>query len=298
MMKIYIYFCLSFIFLCQTIQAERLKLALEWLINPHHAPIVIALTQGYFQEEGLEVELIQGQGSLEGCIQVSAGIIDLALTNEAQWMVQTDKGLTLEPVLTLINQPLEVFISRVPLNELKGKRIGHSSSGVGFSAAVLNHILARQNLTVEDVALVHTKYNLVASLLSGQADAVVNAYWTYATVDLKQHGKEFYVYKYEELGVPLFAAQIIVAHPKISLKAKQGLKKALIKACQFLKNYPDKAWEIFKTYKRELDTTANKKIWPVVINLFKVEEPAESPSEHYQKLKEFLIRYKLIKTER
>ncbi len=295
MLKFFLRLCVISSFLFQAVQAERLRLALEWLINPHHAPIIIAITQGFFAEEGLEVELIQAHGSLQGCIQASVGVVDLALTNEAQWIIQTDKGLDLEPVLTLIAQPLEVVISSVPLSKLKSKRIGHSSSGVGFSASVLDHILEQQGLTSEDITAVHTKYGLIASLVNGQVDAVINAYRTYAIVDLKLHGKEFYVYPYEDLGVPSFAAQVIVANVKVTLQTKQALQRALEKACQFLKENPSKAWKIFKAYKPELDTPANQAIWPMVIDLFKV-EPLNINSHKHQQLKRFLHHHQLIKS--
>ena len=294
MLKFFIRLNIIFFLIFQTAQAARLRLALEWLINPHHAPLVIALTQGFFKAEGLEVELVQGQGSLEGCVQACAGVVDLALTNEAQWVIQTEKGLKLEPVLTLIGQPLEVFISRVPLGQLKGKRIGHSSSGVGFSAAVLDHILEQQRLNSQDIKTVFTKYSLASFLISGQVDAVINAYRTYAAVDLRQDKGSFYIYPYEDLGIPSFAAQVIVANDQVTPQIKEALQRALIMACQFLKDNPRKAWEIFKTYKPELDSPANQEIWFIIVPLFKV-EPFPANLDTHRHLRRFLSHHQLIR---
>ena len=36
---------------------DRLSVILEWYVNPDHAPMVIAEANGYFADEGLEVEL-------------------------------------------------------------------------------------------------------------------------------------------------------------------------------------------------------------------------------------------------
>ncbi len=292
MLKFFCCLCSITLFLLQAGYPQTLKLTLEWLLNPHHAPLVVAITQGYFAEEGLSVELIQAQGSLEGCIQVAAGTADLALTNEAQWVIQQDKGLVLEPVMTLIAEPLEVFVSSVPLGQLRGKRIGHASSGVGFSAAVLKHILLNQGLTEKDIMAVHTKHGLVAALLSGQVEAIINAYRTYATLDLKGHGQAYYMYPYESLGIPVFAAQIMVANPKVSAATRQALRRALTKACDFLKDDPARAWHIFKTTYPEMDTVNNKLIWPSVAALFKV-DPFPANTENHQKLKTFLKLYQL-----
>ena len=37
---------------------DKLTVYLDWFVNPDHAPLVIAQTQGYFKQNGLEVELI------------------------------------------------------------------------------------------------------------------------------------------------------------------------------------------------------------------------------------------------
>ena len=37
---------------------DKLTLILDWFINPDHGPIIIAQEQGYFADEGLEVEII------------------------------------------------------------------------------------------------------------------------------------------------------------------------------------------------------------------------------------------------
>ena len=38
--------------------ADKLTVYLDWFVNPDHAPLVIAQTQGYFADAGLEVELV------------------------------------------------------------------------------------------------------------------------------------------------------------------------------------------------------------------------------------------------
>ena len=40
------------------VAADRLSLILDWFVNPDHGPIIIAQENGYFTEQGLEVELI------------------------------------------------------------------------------------------------------------------------------------------------------------------------------------------------------------------------------------------------
>lgn len=285
---------ITFITLSSSVMAlTPIKISLDWLLNPHHAPLVIGIEQGFFKAEGLEVTLIGSVGSLEGCKQVSVQNVDFAITNEPQLLIQTAKGLDLNTVCSVVSKPLEVFISRVPLNELKGKRIGHCSSGVGFSAAVLKEILEKQNIKLDEVKLIYTRQGLMTTFISGQVDAVTNFYQPYEVANLKNHIQDFLVYPFEEIGIPIFAAMILVCHSKVSAEIQDKLLRALQKSCEFLKAYPDEAWKIFINHKPELDTPINHQEWKNIIDLFQVQK-LEKNNPRMGPLKDFLKKHGLI----
>jgi putative hydroxymethylpyrimidine transport system substrate-binding protein len=270
-----------------------IKISLDWLLNPHHAPLILGIEKGIFEAEGLDVTLIGSIGSLEGCKQVSARNVDFAITNEPQLFIQTAKGLNLKSVCTLIPTPLEVFISRVPLSELKGKRIGHCSSGVGFSAAVLKEILEKQNIELDEVDLIYTRQGLMTTFISGQVDAVTNLYQPYEVADLKSHIQDFLIYPFEEIGIPSFAAMILVSHSKVPAEIQDKLINGLQKSCEFLKTYPDEAWSIFISHKTELDTPINRQEWKNIIALFEVQK-LDGENPRLENLKIFLRKHELI----
>ncbi len=290
--RTHIIYFLCFLGLAQA-QTSTIKISLDWVLNPHHAPLVIAIEKGFFKESGLSVELIGSVGSLEGCKQVGAGNIDFAMIVEPQWIIQASRGLVLKPVCTFIPKPLEVFVSRVPLSQLKGKRIGHSSSGAGFSASVLKEILAQQNIDLDEVELVYTRQALVGSFISGQVDAVTNIYRTYGLQDIRNHIHDFYVYPLEDWGIPAFAATIFVSKPEMDPKIVQKLMTALKKSCLFLKDHPKESWEIFRKYKPELDTENNAQVWRDIVNLFDIKD-VDTKGPHYQALRAFLEKHELI----
>ena len=41
-----------------SLAADKLTVLLDWFVNPDHAPLIIAREKGYFDEVGLDVELI------------------------------------------------------------------------------------------------------------------------------------------------------------------------------------------------------------------------------------------------
>ena len=286
-------FLISVFITTTSFASTPIKISLDWLLTPHHAPLVIGIEKGFFREQGLDVTLIGSMGSLEGCKQAAAGNVDFALALEPQWIIQTANGLNLKGVCTLIPTPLEVFVSRIPLSELKGKRIGHCSSGVGFSAAVLREILTQQKISMDEVELIYTRSSLASCLMSGQVDAVTNIYRTYGLVDIQKYRQDFYVYPLENLGIPPFAALIVVAGPGVSSEIQAKLVAALKKSCDYVQKNLEEGWAVFKGHGLELDTPTNKDVWGVIVPLFDI-NPLDTASPHHQKLAEFLKKHALL----
>ena len=62
------------------VAADRLSLVLDWFVNPDHGPIIIAQENGYFTEQGLEVEIIAPADAADPPKLVAAGKVDLAIS--------------------------------------------------------------------------------------------------------------------------------------------------------------------------------------------------------------------------
>src|SRR5437867_2667977 len=67
---------------------EKLTVILDWFPNPDHAPLIIAKQQGFFKEQGLEVELIGPSDPTDPPKWVAAGKADIGITYEPQFMEQ------------------------------------------------------------------------------------------------------------------------------------------------------------------------------------------------------------------
>lgn len=82
----------------------KLKLAFEWFLNPDHLPFLVGLHKGYFENRGLDLELIVPDEHYDGLDELIAGNIQFA-TNEP---------------LHLIEQFDEMFLSLGTYFETKG----------------------------------------------------------------------------------------------------------------------------------------------------------------------------------
>lgn len=69
----------------------KLQIALEWFLNPDHLPLIVGITEGWYREAGLEVELVQPDDHYDGLAAVAAGEIAFAC-NEPLHMVDAHRS--------------------------------------------------------------------------------------------------------------------------------------------------------------------------------------------------------------
>ncbi len=159
--------------------ADKFTLMLDWFINPDHGPIIIAQENGYFDEVGLDVEIIPPADPADPPKMVAAGNADLAVSYQPNLHLETAEGMPLIRVGTLVATPLNclVVLADGPIKsiaDLKGRKVGYSTSGT--SEAMLGHMLSLNGLSLDDVTLINVNWSISPSLMSKQVDAVMGAY--------------------------------------------------------------------------------------------------------------------------
>lgn len=262
--------------------AEKLTVLLDWAVNPDHAPLILAQTQGYFAARGLDVELIAPSDPNDPPKLVAAGRADLAVTYQPQLILLVNQGLPLKRVATLIDTPLNCLavLADGPVKsiaDLKGKRVGYSVAG--FEDALLNTMLATAGLTTADVQLINVNFALATSLAAGQVDAVIGAYRNFEIPEMALLGKPARIFPVEDHGVPSYDELIIVAaagktdDPRIA-----HFIEALEDGARFTINHPDEAWAAFVKAYPELDDELNRQAWGLTLSRFAASPAALDPN--------------------
>ena len=271
--------------------ADKLTLILDWFINPNHGPIIVAEENGYFDALDLDVEIIAPADPSDPPKLVAAGKADLAVSYQAQLHLQVHEGLPLIRVGTLIATPLNCLLvladsQFTSVADLKGGKLGYSVAGV--EEILLEAILARHGMTLDDVELVNVNWALSPSLMSGQVDAVIGAYRNFELNQMAIEnvpGRCFYI---EEEGVPANDELIYVANTG-SLDADKISRflAATELATQYIVNHPTESWEVFSSTARELQDELNELAWFDTIARFAL-RPAALDEGRYRRFEMFL----------
>ena len=278
--------------------AEKLTVYLDWFVNPDHAPLVIAKTQGYFAEAGLEVELIAPSDPSAPPRLIAAGQGDIAISYQPQLHVQVAEGLPLTRIGTIVETPLNslVMLKDGPIKtiaDLKGKKVGYSVGG--FEDALLAAMLKQEGLSLDDVELININFSLSPSLITGAVDAVIGAFRNFELNQLdieKRPGIAFYP---EENGVPVYDELIFIAKSDRANDPRfRPFMDAVEKATLYLTTHSDDALAQFLKEYPDLDNELNRRAWGDTLPRF-AKRPAALDTNRYERFAKFMKDADLIK---
>jgi NitT/TauT family transport system substrate-binding protein len=217
----------------------NIKFSLDRGYEGPAAPFLLALDQGYFKSEGLNVSIDPGSDPLDPIKRIASGVYDMGFA-DVNTLIKFRDGNPKMPIIAVFmvyNKPAYAIISRksrsviVP-KDLEGKKLGAPPNGYVFAQwpifAKVNNIDVSK-VTIENVALPVRDPMLAA----GQVDAITGlSFDTY--VDLKDKGvpvNDINVMLMGDYGVDLYGNAIIVA-PKFAAAhpdAVRGFLRAFLK---------------------------------------------------------------------
>lgn len=277
---------------------DKVRVLLDWFVNPDHAALVIAKQRGLFAAQGLDVELIAPADPNAPPKLVAAGQADYAVSYQPTLQMLVAEGLPLVRVGVLVGQPLNslVALEDSPVRNIadfKGRKIGYSVSG--FEEAVLGAMLESAGLALKDVTLVNVNFALTTALMSRQVDGVIGAFRNFELNDLELNKAKGRLWLVEQHGVPAYDELVLVAKREtVDVARTRKLLAAITEATAWLTANPAEAWEVFAKYGKELATDLNRLAWKDTVPLL-ARDPATLDRARYDTFAAFLTKRGLIK---
>ncbi|NLW43599.1 MAG: ABC transporter substrate-binding protein [Syntrophomonadaceae bacterium] len=162
-----------------------------------YAPQYVALTQGFFEEEGLEIELINSQGADKVMTAVLSGQVDIGFAGPEACVYVYNEGREDYGVVfaQLTNGDGTFLMGREPepdfkWSDLKGKTIIGGRKG-GMPAIVLQYVLEKNGLKVGEDVFIDTTMQFAAmpgAFMGGQGDYVILFEPTASTMEKEGKG--------------------------------------------------------------------------------------------------------------
>jgi putative hydroxymethylpyrimidine transport system substrate-binding protein len=192
------------------------RITLNRFVGPEHAGILMAEANGYFADVGLEVILDPPGGPIAPILYLLSELVDsdFSISHEPQVARAGENGRPIVAVWSLISAPTAalIWLKGSGINsviDLKGKTI--AIPGLSFQAGLLESLLARSGLTLEDVKLTRSGYDAVPDLLGGRADAIFGGSAQLEGVELRSLGRKPVITPVRSSGVPTYEELVLIA---------------------------------------------------------------------------------------
>jgi NitT/TauT family transport system substrate-binding protein len=208
--------------------------------------VEIADEKGFFEEAGLNVELVDTNpdffGSLQNMVDGKMDVNQFVLYDLINFNL---KGADLVSVINVdISAGADTIISKNEIKEivdLKGKKIGLQQGT--FSEYMLETVLKRNGLTKDDVIYVETKVEDIKPLVNGEVDALV-VFEPFASEAVeKANGRKIF----DTSQIPGLIPDVMVFH-KSFIEEKPEDVQAFVqvwhKTTEFIKDNPKEAFGI------------------------------------------------------
>lgn len=255
--------------------AAPIRVSLDYFANPNHIPLYVALDQGFFDEEGIEVDVFVPANPSDPVKLAAARAVEIALTPQINYLIARSEDLPLIAIGALIDQPLGGLLALRDqgidtLEDLSGKRIGYALAPL--EPILWETVFACAGIDPAGFDLVNVGFNTVTALVTGNVEAI-GAFRNYEVLQLEELGYEPVFFPQEDYCVPTTYEILLVAHPNFA--SEQGVEaagflNALAKAIDWTIANPADAMALFFDRFPELDDELNRRSFEVTLPLYAI----------------------------
>jgi len=220
-------------------QTVKFPFRLNWTLYGEHAPFFLALDKGFYRDEGLDVDILEGSGSTTVAQLVSNKTSPVAYVDAATMMRGVGAGMPIKAVAVTLQESPMAFIYRADaarprtVAEIKGSRIAITAGDA--SLAIFTAFMGKLGMSVDDVKMI-TVANPQAkeqAVLSKQADALLGYFMDQGPrMQLQSGVKMGWTRLYDMARVSTLSSAVIVNADWLSDAKNQDLLRRFLRASQ------------------------------------------------------------------
>ncbi|HET6166705.1 MAG TPA: ABC transporter substrate-binding protein [Marmoricola sp.] len=260
------------------------KLQLQWVAQAQFAGYYAAVAQGFYKDEGLDVQIVEGGPDIVPIDALTAGDVDSAISWVPKVLGSIEAGAKVTDVAQIFERSGTTQISFKDKNitspaDFKGKKIG--SWGYGNEWELFAG-MQKNGVSVKDISLVQQAFDM-NGFLAGDIDAAqAMTYNEYAQVLETKNPKtgklytadDLNVINWNDVGTAMLQDAIWAPTEKLSdskfADTTVAFIKGSIKGWAYVRDHPDQAAQIVTTAGSKLGQShqlwmtneVNKLIWP------------------------------------
>ena len=198
---------------------KELDVVLDWYPNALHAFLYVAIDKGYYEEEGLKVNIRFPSNANDAISLVAAGQADIGLYYQ-QDVIQARAGqnVPVKSIGAVVQGPLNIVLSLQEKNitkpeDLVGKTICYA--GTELSEALVRSIMEYAGADYSDVTMVDVGFDLMSSMTTGNVDATIGCLVNHEVPQMEEEGFAVNWFDLDNYGVPTYYEGIFLANDEM-----------------------------------------------------------------------------------
>jgi NitT/TauT family transport system substrate-binding protein len=288
--------------------ADAVSLRLNWYLGGLHAPFYYGKDKGFFQEEGIDLTINEGRGSVAAAQAIAAGSDTFGMADAGTLMLTASRGADIRAVMSLLNTSGFGVISldetgiRSPA-DLHGKRLAITA---GDALTQLFPALAKANkLDMGKITLVQMDPAAkVVAVLEKRVDALLGGIDDQFFL-IEQKGPKAAALRFADNGANTVGITIIAN--ATTIKEKPDLVKRFVRAAsrswQEARKNPEAAVDAALKVKPDLNRESTLKQLKVDIDLLSSPATKAKPvgfaaDSDWETTKQLLVEYRDLKTDK
>ena len=268
-----------------TEELKELDVVLDWYPNALHAFLYVAIEKGYYEEEGLKVNIRFPSNSNDAISLVAAGQADIGLYYQQDVIqARTQQNVPVKSIGAVVQGPLNIVLSLKEKNittaeDLVGKTIGYA--GTELSEALIRSIMNYVGADYSDVTMIDVGFDLMSSMTTGNVDATIGCLVNHEVPQMEEEGFSVNWFDLDEYGVPTYYEGVFLANDNAIAGDSETLSaflRASAKGFADMKADPEAALQILLNNQNEenfpLSETVERKSMEVLIPMMETADIA------------------------
>ena len=264
-------------------ELQDFDIVLDWYPNAVHSFIYVAMEKGYYEEEGLKVNVQFPSNTNDAISLTAAGQADAGLYYQANTVSPAaNQNIPIKVIGTVVQHPLNIVMSMGEsgingAKDLKGKTVGYP--GTPDNEVFIKAMMEHNGLKYEDVTMQDVGFDLNTALITGNVDAIIGGYINHEYPTLLQEGYDVTYFDITDEGIPDYEELVLVTGEK-QIEEESDKLEAFIRASkkgfEDMKNDPQAALDTLLKYQDEgnypLDPEIEKASMEILLPLMESDE--------------------------
>ena len=248
-------------------ELQDFDIVLDWYPNAVHSFIYVAMEKGYYEDEGLNVNVQFPSNTNDAISLTAAGQADAGLYYQTNTVsTAANQNIPIKVIGTVVQHPLNIVMSMGErgikgAKDLKGKIVGYP--GTPGNEVFIKAMMEHNGLKYEDVTMQDVGFDLNTALITGNVDAVIGAYINHEYPTLIQEGYDVTYFDITDEGSPDYEELVLVTGEK-QIEEESDKLEAFIRASkkgfEDMKKDPQAALDTLLKYQDEGNYPLNPEI--------------------------------------